>query len=310
VAKKPDVIQVPGTIEAFEIADLQAKVTGYIQKLNVDIGDRVSAGQVLAVIDVPELQDELAQAQAQQAQTGAALERAKASQAAAQETLTVAKRQLAPLEAIARLKEQTFMRVSALAKDQASSDQDLDDAAGARDASAAEVETARARIGQAQAEVTVAEAGVKLADSQIAAAKAQVQKVTTLIGYTRIVAPYDGIVSRRLVNRGALVQPSLAKAGDAIFTVQHLATVRVFADIPEADVAKVRPGMPAIVTPYGLPGQTFRGQVTRTASSIDVATRTLRVEIDLPNPDFHLLHGMYAQVQLPLSQPATMEARP
>ncbi|MFB3892748.1 MAG: efflux RND transporter periplasmic adaptor subunit [Phycisphaerae bacterium] len=174
VASDMGIIVIRGTIEAFEIADLQAKVTGYVAIVNADIGDRVTAGAVLAVIDVPELADELAGAQAEHAARQAALKHA-----------------------------------------------------------------------QADAELNVAHAAVALAEKQVQTARTQVDRLTTLVGYTKTVAPYDGVVTRRLVNRGVLVQAAPAKGGDAIFTLQRLDTVRVFADVPEADAAKVAIGTPA-----------------------------------------------------------------
>jgi multidrug efflux pump subunit AcrA (membrane-fusion protein) len=299
------VLQVPGSVEAYELTDMDAKVSGYIQQVSVDIGDRITAGQLLAVIDVPELQNDLAQAKAEEASRAAAVKFAEAGLAAARVRLDVAKRQLAPYEAVAKLKEETFRRVSALYEGKAANAQDLDDNRSARDAAAADVTVAITKIAAAEADLEVAKTALDLAARQLEVARTQVEKASTLVGYTRIIAPYDGVVTRRLVNRGVLVQAATSTRGAPLLTVQRTDLMRIFADVPEAEASKVRPAAPAEVLPYGLAGQSFRGVVTRTASSLDPATRTLRVEIDLPNPDGRLLHGMYVQVRL---QPQAAEA--
>jgi multidrug efflux pump subunit AcrA (membrane-fusion protein) len=113
-------------------------------------------------------------------------------------------------------------------------------------------------------------------------------------------------VTRRSVNPGDLVQAATASRTAPLFTCQQVDTVRVFCDVPEAAAASVREGTPADVALVGLPGQTVRGAVGRVSGSLDPRTRTMRVEIDLPNPDGRLRPGMYAQVTLnPAQQPAT-----
>jgi RND family efflux transporter MFP subunit len=145
-------------------------------------------------------------------------------------------------------------------------------------------------------------------------AKAEVAKIETLLEYTRVTAPFDGVVTRRLINRGALVQAATSTRGLPLFTVQRTDLMRVFADVPEAEAPTVSAGAPAEIIPYGQKGPGFPGRVTRTAGSLDPATRTLRVETDLANAEGRLLHGMYVRVRIrpgtgPLaSQPA--EDRP
>ncbi len=290
-------LDIPGTVEGFEYADLYAKVAGYIQDWNVDIGDRVQKGQTLAVIYVPELHDELRQAQAEQASRLAALEYAKANVVAMQAKLDVARRELPPQQATAWLKEVTFKRLSVLTKEKAATDQDMDDITAGRDASVAEVEVIKAKITAAEADLEVTKAASVLAQQQLEVAKAQVQRLGTLLAYTQIIAPFDGIVTRRTINRGDMVQAATSDRGVPLYRVQRTDVMRIFAEAPEADAAWIAPGVPAVVEPYGLPGTKFQGAVTRTAGAIDAVTRTLRTEVDLPNPDGRLLHGMYVMVR-------------
>jgi RND family efflux transporter MFP subunit len=120
--------------------------------------------------------------------------------------------------------------------------------------------------------------------------------------YATIRAPFDGVVSRRLVDRGAFVQSATASRTAPLFTVQRVDQFRIFIEVPETDVPHVRAGTIANVKPYGMPGLSFDGTVTRISSSLNPGTRTMRTEIDLSNKDGALMHGMYAQVVLELDR--------
>ena len=230
------------SLEAFESADLYPKVSGYLSAVNVDIGDHVKGGQVLAVISIPELEKELAEAKAQ-------LE---------------AKRADLGLENVTLKRQETLFKAHGI------TDQAFD---------------------EAKSKTAVASAQVDLA-------AATVDKIKTLLGYTQIVAPFDGVVSRRLVNRGDFVQAATGGRTTPLLTVQQVDTIRVFCDVPEGEIAHLRPGNPAGVKPFGLDGKSFTGTVTRLALRLDPETRNMRTEVDLPNPEGNLYPGMYAQVSL------------
>ncbi len=267
-------LQTNATLEAFEEADLFAKVSGYLSDVRVDIGDHVKAGQVLAVIDVPEMVQELAEANAQ-------LE-------TKQRALETARWQVEHSKADLALQEITFRRQGTLNKDQWVSNQAVDDARGKND-------IARADLG-------LAEANRDQAAAQVDMATATVAKTKALLAYTQIVAPFDGVVARRMVNRGDLVQAATATrttpSAGALFTVQRIDTIRVFCDVPENDVPNLHVGDPAIVKPSGFDGKPFIGKVTRFSLRLDPETRNMRTEIDLPNPEERLYPGMYAEVSL------------
>lgn len=239
-------LETNATLEAFETADLYAKVSGFVAEVRSDIGDHVNAGQVLALVDAPELQNELLEARAQ-------LEARRSDMA---------------------LQGATLKRQQALFEDKAITDQTLD-----------EVRTKAA-----------------LANAQVDVAAAAVERLKSLIGYTRITAPFDGIVARRLVNRGDLVQAATASRTTPLFTVQRIDTIRVFCDIPENDASHVAAGDPATIKPFGLAGKTFSGTVARFARRLDPETRNMRTEIDLPNPGELLFSGMYAQISLEMDR--------
>ncbi len=261
-----------------------ATVSGYLSDVRVDIGDHVKAGQVLAVIDVPEMEKELAEKE---------LAEAKAQLESKQSSLESARRQLDHHKANITLQEALLRRREELgAAGHFISDRVLDEV--------------RANAEIAKADLSVAEANRALAANQVDVAAATVEKIKTLLAYTQIVAPFDGVVARRLVNRGDLVQAATATrttpSAGSLFTVQRIDTIRVFCDVPENDVPHLHIGDPAIVKPTGFDGEPFVGKVTRFSLRLDPETRNMRTEIDLSNPDERLYPGTYAEVSLEMDR--------
>ncbi len=272
-------LQTNATLAAFEEADLFAKVSGYLSDVRVDIGDHVKAGQVLAVIDVPELKQQLAEAEAQ-------LESKKSSLESARSQVDHAKANL-------------FLQ-TALAKDRDQLGE------GRNFISSQTLDQVHANADIARADLGVAEANRALAANEIDVAAATVERIKALLAYTQIVAPFDGVVARRFVNRGDLVQAATATrttpSAGSLFTVQRIDTIRVFCDVPENDVPHLHVGDPAIVKPAGFDGKPFIGKVTRFSLRLDPETRNMRTEIDLPNPEERLYPGTYAQVSLEMNR--------
>ena len=267
-------LQTNATLEAFEETDLFAKVSGYLSDVRVDIGDHVKAGQVLAVISVPEMENELAEDKAQLDSK--------------QRSLETAERQVDHNKANVTLQDVTLKRQEVLFKGRDIADQTLDDA--------------RASAEIAKADVGVAEANRAFAAAQVDLAAATVERIKTLLAYAQIVAPFDGVVARRLVNRGDLVQAATSTRTTPLFTVQRIDTIRVFCDVPENDVPHLHIGDTAIVKPYGFEGKPFVGTVTRFSFRLNPETRNMRTEIDLPNPEERLYPGMYAEVSLEMNR--------
>jgi RND family efflux transporter MFP subunit len=272
-------LQTNATLEAFEETDLFAKVSGYLSDVRVDIGDHVKAGQVLAVLDVPEMKQELAEAKAQ-------LESKKSSLESARRQLDHNKADVALQNALAKDRDQLGEGRGFI------SDRTLDQV--------------HANASIAKADLGVAEANRDLAANQVDVAAATVEKIKTLLAYTQIVAPFDGVVARRQVNRGDLVQAATATrttpSAGSLFTVQRIDTIRVFCDVPESDVPHLHVGDPAIVRPSGFDGKPFIGKVTRFSLRLDPETRNMRTEIDLPNPEERLYPGTYAEVLLEMNR--------
>jgi RND family efflux transporter MFP subunit len=157
-----------------------------------------------------------------------------------------------------------------------------------------QVRQAEKALAMARASQAEKEAAKDKAEADVGAAGADRQRVAALAGYARLTAPYDGVVTQRNINTGQFVQPATSARGDVLFLVERTDPVRIFVAVPEADAAWVGDGAPARVRVQALLGQEFGGQVTRTSWSLNSTTRTLRAEIDLPNPDGRLRPGMYA----------------
>jgi RND family efflux transporter MFP subunit len=272
-------LQTNATLEAFEETDLFANVSGYLSDVRVDIGDHVKAGQVLAVIDVPELKQQLAEAEAQ-------LESKKSSLESVRSQVDHAKANL-------------FLQ-TALAKDRDQLGE------GRNFISSQTLDQVHANADIARADLGAAEANRALAANEIDVAAATVEKIKALLTYTQIVAPFDGVVARRQVNRGDLVQAATATrttpSAGSLFTVQRIDTIRVFCDVPENDVPHLQVGDTAIVRPSGFDGKPFVGKVTRFSLRLDPETRNMRTEIDLPNPEERLYPGTYAEVSLEMNR--------
>jgi RND family efflux transporter MFP subunit len=274
-SQTPARVAAPATIEAFYATDLYAKNAGYVVKINNDIGDHVKKGQILALIKDPELQ-----AQADKAQ--AAVGQAKA-------TVEVARRELAGLEADLELQRVTLERQKLLYAGRAATAQMVDEAQAKQDVARAAVETGRAKI--------------HLAEADLEAARADLSRFDTLLEYNKIVAPFDGVVTRRLLNPGDLVQAATSTRTTPLFTCQMLDVVRVFAFVPQSSVSRIRVGTRAEVKPYDREVAAVSGTVTRLADALDPATQAMRVEIDLENGDRKLHAGSYARVTLTLDPP-------
>jgi multidrug resistance efflux pump len=239
-------------------------------------------------------------------------EQAKAADAAieqSQKGVQVAQAQLEAYQAELNLAEITLKRQEELFTGKAATEQQIDDMRAKASVMRAQARVGEAKLAAAQADVRAAQAARAVAEAQVGVADAEAGRLATLLAYTKVVAPFDGVVTRRLVNRGDLVQ---AGAGNRtpLFTVQRIDMVRVFCDVPEASAAGVVPGAAATVKVYGLGGQVIEGKVTRISMAISPEARNMRTEIDLPNPQKKLRSGMYAEVKIMLQAPAPVADAP
>jgi RND family efflux transporter MFP subunit len=305
----------PGQIEAFEITPLFAKFPSYVQKLHVDIGDRVEADQLLVELFLPELKDELRQKEAALAQARAEIDLATAATHAAEAAVATAGANVTAAEAgsvraeadVTRWQSQ-FARISQLVAG-GSLDRKLEDetrdslraAEAARGEVRAKVEAAKAGAQQSEAELAKAKASQAVAAARRGSAEADLSRAKAMLQYTQIRAPYAGVVTARNINRGDFVQPAGATTGKPLLTVARADTVRIFVDVSELDSPWVEPGRKGYVSVQALPGMPVEGKVTRTSWVLN-ANRTLRTELDIPNPAGRLRPGMYATARIVLQE--------
>lgn len=300
----------PGQVEAFETTPIHARLAGYVEEVNVDIGDEVKKGQVLASLRVPETMAEVLQkramvrqAEAEHRQSEAAVKVASAGVATARAKVQEIFSGIRTAEADVSRWKAEFARVDQLFRERALTGSLLDEtrsklqaAESGRDEVKAKVQSAEAGLIEATALLERAKSDVEAAASHIEVAKFDAERAEALAGYTKLVAPFDGLVTRRNVDTGQLTNPTAAS--DPLFVVARADTVTVSVGVPEAEAAFVNAGDPAKVRLQALEGKTFEGKVTRTSWSLNPATRTLRAEVDLPNPGHLLRPGLYAYVSI------------
>lgn len=245
----------PGDVQAIEETTIYPRTTGYVKRWLVDLGDRVQEGQLLAEISTPEIDAQLQQARATLTESEAMLERAIAS---------------------AKLAEINLRRIRSLREQNASPQQQLDEAEGT---------------------AAVATANVRVAEATINANKADLLRIEELQSFSKIVAPFRGRITARHIDVGQLVTPGNA-ASQALFQIARTNVVRVFLNVPQMYAFSVKQGLPAEIIVREKPESEFVGKVVHTASAIDPTTRTLLTEVQISNEDNALLIGSYVQVQL------------
>jgi multidrug efflux pump subunit AcrA (membrane-fusion protein) len=280
-------LSLPGSISATAEASIYARAAGYVLKRMVDIGDLVKAGQVMAELDTPELDQQVAQLQAALAQ--------------ARQQLTQTKASLVQAESQRDLAKITFERFDQLLKKGAVARQDTDNQQSAFKTSDAFVDAQQANI--------------RAAEENVRQSQANVDRMLALQEYKNVRSPVTGVVTVRNIDTGYLISTSgagqgntpldvpgaqaiAALGGNEMFRVAQIGTLRILISVPQASATGITVGMPARVTVNEFSGRNFPGKVTRTASSFDPNSRTMLTQIDIPNKDGKLFPGMYAQIYL------------
>jgi len=304
----------PATVHAFYSAHIQAKVHGYVKEVKVDIGDAVKAGDVLAIIDVPETakQRQMAlamvdrqKAEEQRAQAG--IELANANVTALEAMEAEAKSRLKQVEATLAAAEAEFRRTNDLVQRGSIQPRILDEVRERRDSASASKAAVTANIASAAANVAVAKAKLAAAeaDSKVAAAETatkerDVEQIDELVKYATLTAPFDGVVTARNVSPGNLVSE---RSNDVpLFVISQLDKVRIHIPVPENDAAFVARGDSISITfPSFSAEEAMTVPVTRLTGSLDPSTRTMLVEAEVANTDGKLIPGMFGQASITLS---------
>ena len=235
-------LALPGTTVPFRQATIYARVDGYLDRRLVDIGDRVKAGELLAVISAPTVDQQLAQSRAD----------------------------LVRLKADREFARSSLERYQAADRDGAVAKEDLDQRRNA----------------------------FNTAEAAVVAGAALVQQLTEQQRFERVTAPFDGIITQRNVDVGALITSGSSTSTTSLFAVAQNDVLRVYVNVPQPFVNDMAVGRPAQIRTRSLPGRDFTATIARSADSLDPNTRTMLTEVDIPNPDGLLKPGMYVQVSL------------
>jgi RND family efflux transporter MFP subunit len=306
----------PGRVAAFEETPIFSKLTGYVESVLVDIGDTVIKGEPLVRLWIPELQDELRQTEALVAQAEAGVSQAEADVQAAQAAAETAQAKVAQAEAGVGRAEGEFerwqgeyARIKELAANGSVTKKLADEtlnqfraAEAARQEASANVKAAQAAARESDANISKARADHGAASARLRVAQANLARGQTILDYTQISAPFAGVVTRRGVDTGHYVYPPGSSSNHPLLVVARTDTVRVQVDVPELEAALVTVGDPAAVRVQALGSAEFEAVITRTSWSLDTSNRSLRAEIDVPNPHSSVRPGMYAQVTILLDQ--------
>ena len=269
----------------FQEIDVYAKESGYVQKLDVDYGTHVRVGQTMATLEIPELQ---AQMQQDQAEIKNAIDQ-----------VSRADHELKRYDAQYNALHLQYTRLNQVFETQPGivAQQEVDDAQGKDLAAASQVDAGKAALEAAQ--------------SQLAAAKAKLVHDETLFDYSRITAPFAGVVTERYANLGTLVQAGTSSSTQAmpIVRLSQDDLFRLVIPIPESYVRYIRIGDPVNVHVPSL-NRTFPGKVARFSVDVRADTRTMHTEVDVPNPERVLMPGLYAEAEVGLDEKANVPTVP
>jgi RND family efflux transporter MFP subunit len=308
----------PGTVVGEETTDIYAKVGGFLQAIGVEIGDSVAKGDVLAVLSIPEMAQELERLEAVAAsaraiidQSLAGVTQAKAHVQSSQAAIEEAETESAEKQANLKFRKAELDRTKELVEKKALLAKRLDEARFNVEAATAALGTVAARVRTAKANLTAAHANVEKAktDHTSAVAKAKVadleiQKTQTMIAYGTLRAPFDGVITKRMVDPGAFIKPADGNsAAMPLLTISRIDTVRLLIDLPMKEVRWLDVGDEVVFDRINvLPGEKIPGKVTRFSAALDSTSRMLRVEIDLPNDERKLSPGYFGYVTIQLEE--------
>ena len=269
----------------FQEVDLMAKVAGYVKEIRVDVGDRVKQGQLLAILEIPEQANDLARAKAAVDLAGAEVARARD--------------ELKRTESAHEITHLSFTRLSEVAAKRPGlvAQQEIDDAHSKDLVSESQIAAARSSLSASQ--------------QQVAVNQAELAKVRTLIDYARVTAPFTGVITKRYADTGSMIQAGTASQTQAMPLVRlsQNSLLRLILPVPESAVPGIHIGQQVDVRVRTL-DRSFPGRVARFADKLQLTTRTMDTEVDVPNSNLLLIPGMYAEVNLTLDRKQNVLAIP
>jgi RND family efflux transporter MFP subunit len=270
-------LNIASEFEPYQQVDVHAKVAGYVKRIDVDIGDAVKEGQILAILEVPELEQDLA--------------RAHAAVLRARERIRLVRSNIRRAEAIAHQAELTYKRMYSVNQTTPNlvAQQEIDLAQSQADATAAELSSRQA--------------AALVAEQELAEAQAEELKARTLAGYATIRAPFTGIVTKRYADTGAMVPQGIQSSQQAmpVVRITQVDPLRLSFPVPESMVSLVHADAPVTVRVPSL-NRTFDGKIWRFTGKTTDITRTMETQLLIPNPRFELKPGMLASVEFVLAR--------
>jgi RND family efflux transporter MFP subunit len=279
VERRPVVnsLTLSGAFRPYQQVDVHAKVAGFIRKIYVDVGDHVKAGQVLAILEVPELSAQVAGAKAEMQRYRDAIRRSES------EIQRAESNHAAYHAAYGRLKQASESRPGLIAE------QELDDSMAKDKETSAQIESARAALAESE--------------SQLVSARTDLERLSALEAYSHITAPFAGVVTKRYADTGALIQAGTASETQSMPVVQlaEWSRLRLVVPVPESAVPQLQLGSDVQVHVSAM-NRDFEGRVARFADALNDETRTMHTEIDVENSDGTLKEGMYAEAKIVLKQ--------
>jgi RND family efflux transporter MFP subunit len=318
----------PGYLRPYEQTPVYAKISGYVEAVNVDLGDKVKKDQVLAKLSVPEVVEDLnvREARVQQAdadliQAGETVRAARATRESSRAKIQETEAGIAKAESDVQRWQAESDRGSKLIGRGVYDQQTLDEMQNQLRSSQAALNEAKAKrssalasFDESSARLSKAEADVLVARARLGVTKAEYAQWKAWLAYSELRAPFDGVVTLRNVHTGYFLQPSnsssTTKASEPLFTLMRSDIMRVTVQVPELDAGLVKGGDAAVVRLQALPGKEVVGTVTRYSWSLDEKARTLRVEVHLQNPKGELRPGMYAKVNIITKVPNALTLPP
>jgi RND family efflux transporter MFP subunit len=261
----------------FQEVEVMAKVAGYVKKIYVDVGDRVHQGQLLATLEIPEMGDEMVKARAGVERSGAEVARAHD--------------EINRTEATHEMMHRSYERLLAVSHQRPGliAQQEIDDA--------------RSKDLVSEAQVASTKSGLAAATQQVSVNRAEENKTKTMNEYTRVTAPFSGVITKRYADTGSMIQAGTASQTQAmpLARLSENTLLRLILPVPESVVSQIHVGQQVEVRVSAL-NRTFPGKIARFDEKVQSSTRTMNTEVDVPNPTLVLIPGMYAEVNLTLER--------
>ena len=269
----------------YQEVDVMAKVAGFVKQINVDVGDRVKDGQLLATLEIPEMDDDLRRADAAVVRSRAEVTRAQDEQHRAESSYDIAHLSYQRLFAVSEKKPGLVAQQ--------------------------EIDEARSRELVAGAQVAASKSALAAAQEQVNVNLSDMQRVKTMMDYTRVTAPFAGVITRRYADKGSMIQAGTASQSQAMPLVKlsENSLLRLILPVPESAVPTVHIGQQVEVRVPTM-NRSFPGKVERFADKLSLSTRTMDTEVDVTNPSLLLIPGMYAEVNLTLNERKAVLAVP